>query len=183
MEAYLMKILIIMCIILLIIFLPIPIKITIFYEHNKLKVYIYKKSLNLPFLNNKFNVVEKVKVETEIINHTPRIKKITEKLYENYFKQNPYRGKIKNKLKPSIKVDFNLAFGFEDAAITGMSYGLFSTVPYTLRNLIEKRLKIKRYLVNIEPCFNNPTLKFRIISIFSLNLVQIIYMFIVVIKK
>jgi hypothetical protein len=182
----LMLTVIILCILLLIIFFPIKIKVRIIYENNKLKVYIFNKLINQSSEENKTNETnktEKRKSKIGIKNTFPKGRNLIKNIYYEYFSKAPYKGRIKRLLMPSITIECNVTYGFDDASITGISYGILCTIPGQLRHIIEKRLKLKGYMVNIEPKFNSQLFKFKVLSIFSLNLVQIIYILKVFKKK
>ena len=175
--------LIILFILLLIIFLPIRIKVKVIYENNKLKIYIFNKLINKSSEENETNKTKKRKSKIKTKTTFPKGRDLIEHIYNEYFSKDPYKSKMKRLLMPSIAIKCNVTYGFEDASITGISYGILSTIPEELRHIIEKRLKLKGYVINIEPKFNSQLFKVKILSIFSLNLVQIIYILKVFKKK
>jgi hypothetical protein len=179
----LILLLIIILIFLLIMFLPVRIKIKVIYENNKLNIYIFNKLINQSPEENKRNKPKKRKSKIKIKSYFPEGKDLINNIFHEYFTKNPYRGRLKRLLMPSLSIECNVTFGFEDAAATGISYGILSSIPGQLRNIIERRLNLKGYTFNIEPKFNSELFKFRISSIFSLNLVQIIYILKVFKKK
>lgn len=162
-----MKILIVSLIIFLL-FIPMPLKIYILYKNNKLIIRFYKFPLypskhlkNISTTNAKAKEKSKLTVDLR-------------KVFDKYtIKQIFYRFS-KSKLKPSLKLDFNLDYGFEDAALTGLSYGLLNSFFAPLQNILSSLFKIKKLQLNAIPDFNGSKLNLEIKSIIYINIVQII---------
>lgn len=162
-----MKIFIVSLIIFLL-FIPMPLKIYILYKNNKLIIRFYKfpiypsKDLkNISTSNAKAKEKSKLTVDLR-------------KVFDKYtIKQIFYRFS-KSKLKPSLKLDFNLDYGFEDAALTGLSYGLLNSFFAPLQNILSSLFKIKKLQLNAIPDFNGSKLNLEIKSIIYINIVQII---------
>jgi hypothetical protein len=179
MEDSAMILLIIICIIILLLFLPTIVKVTLIYEDNKLSVYVFNKLLNLSIFNNPPKKEEKTYETKAKPKKGNKNKKFLERLFEECFKKDIFKGRF----RPSIKIDCNIEYGFDDAALTGISYGLIYNFSSVLYNLVSKRLKVRKFKFNVVPHYNNPMLKFRITSIFYLNLAQIIYVLIIIFRK
>ena len=89
--------------------------------------------------------------------------------------------KISNeKHKLSARVDFDLNYGFDDAAATAISYGLLHGAISILYNQFSFLLNIKEYHYNIIPHYNDSMFNFRLNCIISFNLAKIIYMIFVI---
>lgn len=154
--------------IIFLLFIPIPLKIYILYKNNKLIIRFYKFSLYpSKDLKNMPTTVAKVKEKSKL---TVDFKKAFDK---HTIKQIFHRF-CKSKLKPSLKLDFNLDYGFEDAALTGLSYGLLNSFFVPLQNILSSLFKIKKLQLNAMPDFNGSNLNLEIKSIIYINIVQII---------
>lgn len=152
-------------IVIIILFFPLSIRLTVIYKDGKLHVFIFNKQLNLKKKISKHKVNPKTAKNSEfkLINFLPsKIRKI---LY-----------KISNgKHKLSARVSFDLNYGFDDAAVTAISYGLFHGANSILYNQFSFLLNIKEYNYNIIPHYNNSMFNFRLNCIISFNLAKIIY--------
>lgn len=164
-----MKLFIIFLIILLL-FVPIPLKVHVLYKNNKLIIRFYKFTI-YPSKHIKdmsktyFKAKEKNKFTTDF-----------KKIFDKYIIQEIFHRLCKNKLKPRLKLDFNLDYGFEDAALTGLSYGLLNSIFAPLEHIIYLLFKVKKLQLNAMPDFNGNKLNLEIKSIISINIAQIINM-------
>lgn len=154
--------------IIFLLFIPIPLKIYILYKNNKLIIRFYNFSLYpSKDLKNMSLTVAKVKEKSKL---TVDFRKAFDK---HTIKQIFHRF-CKSKLKPSLKLDFNLDYGFEDAALTGLSYGILNSFFAPFKNILSSLFKIKKFQLNAMPDFNGSKLNLEIKSIIYINIVQII---------
>lgn len=159
--------------IILLLLLPIRVKLTLIYENNKVNIYIFSKQIN-----------KKAKVAEEKVN-TYNAKKLNfqlKRFMPKDLNKAIFRLK-KNKIKPRLKMSFVINYGLDDAAITAISYGILHSFSYVFYNLTSIIFKIKKYNFEVNPYFNTSMLNLRITGIISLNLVQIIYMLIIIYSK
>ncbi|WP_418921794.1 DUF2953 domain-containing protein [Clostridium aestuarii] len=77
--------------------------------------------------------------------------------------------------KPLLILNIDLIYGFNDAAITGITYGLLWELNRNLYNFLSIYFKNKKFKVNIKPNFNQSILEAKIKGIIFTNLVKIIY--------
>lgn len=147
--------------------IPLPLALKATYENNKLYIYIYKFKI--------YPSKKTIKSMPE-----PKSKGIFPKLiYINTIK------KIYTKCKTLIynsklKIDLNVLYGSENAAITGIFYGLIhSNISYIYR-LLKSIFNIKYFHCNIVPKFNNSIFKIEFKSIVFINLGKIIYITILI---
>lgn len=164
-----MKLFIIFLIILLL-FVPIPLKIYVLYKNNKLIIRFYKFTLypskHLKDMSKTYSKAkEKNKFTTDF-----------KKIFDRYIIQEIFYRLCKSKLKPRLKLDFNLDYGFEDAALTGLSYGLLNSIFAPLEHILYSLFKVKKLQLNALPDFNGSKLNLEIKSIISINVAQIINM-------
>jgi len=138
--------------ILIIIFIPIPIKLRIQLNKCETYIFLYSKKLNLN-------------------------KKNTNKTNEFLNIKNIYFTLTNNKRKPKIKFNMDLKFGFEDAALTGLTNGLFSAISPLLYQTLLLFFNIPRFQINLNPDFENPTYELNLQCIISINIVKAIYIF------
>ncbi len=163
-------------IIIIILFFPIPIIIKAAINEEGGSLTIYKKTFNLP----------KSKINTTI-------NKIFEKKPPKKTKNKKYKIKVDIfklinsirllKFKPTFKMNLNIQYGFDDAMITGVSYGFFGSILYFLKWIIEIPFNSKKYDFKITPVFNKNILLLFLDCIIWLNIAKIFYMVIIIIKN
>lgn len=162
-----MKLYIIFLVIFLL-FIPMPLKIYICYKNNKLTLRFYKFTLYpSKHLKNISKPYSKVKEKNKFITDF-------KKIFDKYTIEEIFHRLCKSKLKPRLTLDFNLDYGFEDAALTGLSYGLLNSVFAPLQHILYLLFKVKKLQFNALPDFNGSKLNLEIKSIISINLAQII---------
>lgn len=164
------KILIIIMIFTTIFIMPIPIKFYLFYDVNKLTLKIYNKNIKI---NS-----EELKKDSIKLNKVKKKKKI-------------YSADIKtlwcilkkNKLKPSIKLNVNLNYGLDDAAVTAILFGLI----YNFYSLIEwffySILKVKDMNFQLTPNYNKMLFILELNGIIYVSLVKIIFIYVILRKS
>jgi Protein of unknown function (DUF2953). len=145
---------------------PIRLKFTIIFENNKFNLYLFNIKLNKKKKKEK-KVSKKNKPKASFLKDPLKI------LSNLYF----------NKFKPKLSIEASINYGFDDAAITGICYGILHSLSSYIFLLTNCITKIKKYEFNVNPHFNEETFNFRISSIISLNLAKLIYMGILIIKK
>ena len=88
-----------------------------------------------------------------------------------------------NKFKPKIKLNGDINYGIEDAALCALLYGLLCNISSFIYILLKIIFKIKTLDLNINPKFNTFTLSFGITSIFYFNIANIIYILYLIFKS
>lgn len=161
-----MALVFIIAFILLILLVPIPIKFSLTYQQNNLDIYFYFKKLNLKKVKNKKNKNE----------HKKKSKyHISLSLIKNIF------FKLSNiRYKPIVKLDFSLEFGFNDAALTAISYGVFSTFKGFMLETLSLIFNFKKTEFNIIPQFNSKVINLKFNCIILLNLAKVIYILLII---
>lgn len=163
-------IIIILIVFLTIIFIPIPLKLTLKLNKDEASLYFYSKKIKL---KNQSEATKKAKIIKHKVIHRPKFLN-TENLYFT-LKSNNY--------KPTLKILIELEFGFEDAALTGLFYGLSSTIYPFLYQYLKLFFKVPSYVLEPTPNFENICFKLNIESIFSLSIVKAIYIFYILRKN
>ncbi|KEH97101.1 DUF2953 domain-containing protein [Clostridium massiliodielmoense] len=151
----------------LIFLIPLPLILKVTYENNKLYIYIYN-----------FKVYPSKKTIESM--PEPKPKGIFPKLvYINTIKSiyKRFKNKVTN-LK--LNLDINILYGSENAAITGIFYGLIHSIISYGYGLLSSTFKIKHFNCNIVPKFNNSIFKIEFKSIIFINLGKIIYITILI---
>ncbi|AAO36077.1 DUF2953 domain-containing protein [Clostridium tetani] len=167
---YITLILLLSLIILL--FIPIPIKIYIIYNENTLSLK----------LGNKVFSLDRLKFEN--INKTSPIEKISKKENNQKLSFKSVLGYLKiTPSKPKLKISIYLNYGFEDAYITAISYGIFYSIYPFILGLINSCFTIKKERLHIEPHFNKNIFNFEIKSIFFMSIAKIMYIYIYLLIK
>lgn len=176
-----MKLFAILIIIFILLFLPLPIKIDLEYLNKNLIIKLYKYPLfsSKNGVENKYlkRFIKKEKKIKDDINTSKRkyLKKLSyRKLYRNI---------STNKLKPKIKINASLVYGFDDAAFSAILYGLLCNIPNLLYLFLSIVFKVKKLSFDIEPKFNKALLTFGITSIFYFNIANIIYILFLLFKS
>ncbi|MBC8060934.1 MAG: DUF2953 domain-containing protein [Clostridiaceae bacterium] len=161
---------IILIILLTIIFIPIPLKLTLKFNKDEASLYFYSKKIKI---KDESKPTKKGKIIKHKIIFRPKFLN-TENLYFTL---------KANRHKPTLKLLIELEFGFEDAALTGLFYGLSSTIYPFLYQYLKLFFKIPRYTLEPTPNFENNCFKLNIESIFSLSIVKAIYIFYILRKN
>ncbi|WP_051542067.1 DUF2953 domain-containing protein [Clostridium lundense] len=169
---------IILLFLLLISIIPFPIKIYFMYDLDKLVVKILWKTF-------KFNPKDLTKKQRIIIDKGEEFTKKSLKNRKFTFKQLKYMWiNLKNSiLKPSIKINIQLTYGVDDAAVTGILYGLINHLYSYIQYSIYSCFKVKEMNLNLQPEFNKKIIYIEMTSIIYINLVKTIYMFIIMFKS
>jgi len=156
------KVIIVFLLTLAIILFPIPLKITLKYSNKVLEIYIYNK---------------KLKVKTPSKNHLKCKQK------ESFFKTITLSDirlliyKIKNlKFKPKLSLKTKLEYGFDDAALVAILFGLIHSVYSFIYLLLINFIKVSSIDLTVAPHFEENDFNMEILSIISINLAKIIYM-------
>lgn len=169
---YIALILLLSLIILL--FIPIPIKIYIIYDENTLTLK----------LGNKVFSLDKLKFKN--INKDFLIKKINKKESMQKLSFKSILGYFKNaSSKPKLQINVDLNYGFEDAYITAISYGIFYSIYPFILTLINSCFTIKKESFYIKPHFNKNknVFNFKIKGIFFMSIAKIMYIYIYLLIK
>ncbi len=87
------------------------------------------------------------------------------------------------KFKPTLKMDLDLKYGFDDAMVTGISYGAIVSIVYFLKWIIDIPFKSKKYDFQITPVFNKNVMILFLNCIIWLNIAKIFYMVIIIISN
>lgn len=151
----------------LIFLIPLPLTLKVTYENNKLYIYIYK-----------FKVYPSKKTIKSM--PEPKPKGFFPKLV--YIKTTKYiYTKCKRLIYNSkLKIDLNVLYGSENAAITGIFYGLIHSSFSYIYGLLRSIFNIKHFNFNVVPKFNNSIFKIEFKSIIFINLGKIIYITILI---
>lgn len=191
-----MGILLVFLFLLFIILITLPIKLTLHISKN----YFYIKFYNILLFSPEKGVINKLlkklsnknsskdiktpnsqKMNSKSKRHNPFLKKIKEKKLSII---KLYRNLTNNKFKPRLIFISDIDFELEDAAITAISYGIASNLIPLLYCNFSKLFKVKNFALKINPHFTGKNLlNFTITSIISFNIVQIIYILVLIIKS
>lgn len=82
--------------------------------------------------------------------------------------------KIKVFWKPYIKIHIKLLYGFDDAAVTAISYGLIFSILPVLKNITSKFFNVKGFTPDIKLDYKNTIFNLYIKCIIFINIAQII---------
>ena len=166
-----MKVFIIILIILFtLIFIPIPLKLTLKLNKDEASLYLYSKKLKL---KNKSEATKNTKITEHEFLHRPKFLN----------RENLYFTLKSNNHKPTLKILIQLSFGFEDAALTGLFYGICYTIYPLLYQCLKIFFKVPRYILEPTPNFDNICFKLNIESIFYLSIAKTIYIFYILRKN
>lgn len=168
----------ILFILFLIFIIPFPVKIYFMYDMQEFIIKVLWKTY-------KFTPKDITKRQRETIDKSEEnIKKgLNTKRFT--FKQIKYMwlGLKNNPLKPSIKMSIELTYGLDDAALTGIFYGLIHYLYSYIQYYVYSCFKVKEMTLNLHPEFNKKIINTEMNSIIYINLVKIIYMFIIIFKN
>ena len=173
-----MRVLIVIFIIFIVLFFPIPIIIRARINEEGGSLTLYKKTFYFPY--SKIDILTNRIFEKK----PPKKAKTKKKKYKfniDVFKLINSIGTLK--FKPTLKMDLNVQYGFEDAMITGISYGLIGSILYFMKWIIEVPFKSKKYEFKITPVFNKNFILLFFNCIIWLNIAKIFYMIIIIISN
>ena len=155
----------------IIFFIPIPIKIKFIYEDKIAKLFIYKFNVNIKeFLNKKKSPVAVKKTKNKRNIKFQNVKAILKDISSSKF-------------KPRLKLKVKMDYGFSDAAITGLSYGLINIICPIIFELFNSIFKIKNFEYDLNPDFNNAKVKLQANSIIFISLVNVMYMVFIIFRN
>ncbi|OPJ63183.1 DUF2953 domain-containing protein [Clostridium oryzae] len=163
----------VLIVLLAILLFPIRLKFTTVYENRMFRVYFFNKELNA----KKKVMEEKANVRNYNIAH----RKFYKIFKENFSTAIEKLSRNPHKIKAAVK--FELRYGFEDAALTGIAYGLFNGINSFIYVYLRKLFNMKDYKFDIIPDFKNPQFNFRITSIIYFNLVKVIYILVILSRR
>lgn len=146
-------------IILLLIFFPIPIKIIFTY---------FEKTVTLKIFNIKIDILKLIKNK----NINKSSKKFTKK---NINYMNLLSIYTNGKFKPLINIKIFITYGFNDAAYTGIIYGLLNAIFALQYQLISQIFTIKKYDFKLNPNFKKNIFDFNLNCIIFISLANVIY--------
>ena len=145
---------------------PFPIKIKFKLINKKFYLFIYSFRIDISKNIKKYNA------ETIKKKKTFRKTSIIELLHK--FDKNP--------MKPYNYFSINMDYGFEDAAFTGLFYGMiYNTYPWIYK-FLSIFLNVKKYNFSVKPHFNKSFFNLEINSIFLLNIVNVICIIILILS-
>ena len=173
-----MKLCIIFFIIITILFFPIKLKLSVVYTENSLTMYLYKFKM---FDSKNKSEKEKSRAENNYNNRNETTQK-----FKNILNLSSLRSIneffINTKIKPSIKLNFQLGYSIEDAMNCALLQGFLYSISYIPLWILNKYLNVKDYKVNINAKFNDKFINFKSICIIYFNLANIIYILFNVLK-
>ncbi|MBU3186121.1 DUF2953 domain-containing protein [Clostridium estertheticum] len=165
------KFIIVFLFVLTIVLFPIHLKITLKYTNKVLEIYIYKKKLEVNkslYRNSKDQLKAK---PTKIFFKPLNLRDIDLSdinLIIHKFK--------KLKFKPTLTLNTKLEYGFDDAALVAIVFGLIHSTYSLLYLILINFVKIKNIDLKVTPQFKENNLNMEISSIIYINFVKIIYM-------
>lgn len=170
--------LIILLILFLIFIIPFPIKIYFMYNLDELIIKILWKTY-------KFTPKDLTERQRDTVNKAKKNTKKSLNIRKFTFKQIRYMlQNLKNStLKPSINISIELTYGVDDAALTGILYGIIYNIYSYVQYYTYSCFKVKDMKLNLCPEFNKKIIDAKVNSIIYINLVKIIYMFIIIFKS
>lgn len=145
-----------------IILFPIPLKITLKYSNKTLEVFIYNKKLKKKALSK-----SDIKNSSEI-NLSKSIELKDMKQIFNKVK--------KLKLKFALSLNTKLEYGFDDAALVAILFGLIHSAYSLLYSLLINYVEVKKINLKVIPHFEESDFNMETLGIIYMNLVKIIYM-------
>jgi hypothetical protein len=147
---------------------PIPLKITLKYSKKILEIYVYNKKLQRK---------EHKKSKSKSKSKPAKIQKNTS--YKSYTLSDIrliINKIIGFKFKPTLNLTTKLEYGFDDAALVAILYGLIHSTYSFLYLLLLNFVKVKNIDHKVIPHFKEKNLSIEISSIIYTNLAKIIYM-------
>ncbi|MBU3176313.1 DUF2953 domain-containing protein [Clostridium estertheticum] len=170
------KFIIVFLFVLTIILFPIHLKITLKYTNKVLEIYIYKKKLevNKPL---KSNSKDQLKSKPTKIFFKPLNLRDINLSDINLNNISLISHKFKNlKFKPTLILNAKLEYGFDDAALVAIVFGLIHSAYSLLYLILTNFVKVKNIDLKVTPQFKENNLNMEISSIIYINFVKIIYM-------
>jgi hypothetical protein len=145
-----------------IILFPIPLKITLKYSKKTLEVFIYNKKLKRKALS---------KSDIQNLSEINLSKSIELKDMKQIF------NRVKKlKLKFKLSLSTKLEYGFDDAALVAILFGLIHSSYSFLYSLLMNYVEVKKIKLNVIPHFEESDFNLETMGIIYMNLVKIIYM-------
>jgi len=159
------RFIIVLLLTLIILLFPIPIKITLKYSNKVMEIYLYNKKLKLkkPSKINLNNDLESKLKET-----------IFNSLLLSNIKLIIYKIK-KLKFKPIVTLNTKLEYGFDDAAVVAILFGLIHSAYSFLYLLLMNFVKVKKTNFKVIPHFQKNDYNMEISSVIYINLAKTIY--------
>lgn len=169
----------ILIIIAVIMFIPLPFSIRLRYIDEP-EVYIYSFKLNIKHIQKK---IKKRKSKNAKCDKDDEDKDLISKLM--YYKE-MIMDIREIKYKPNLRLRLKSHYGLDDAALTGISYGVISAFLANMYEVLKILFSIKQYDISVEPEYNKLTFDCDLKCIIFISLAKIIYMgifFLKTIKK
>ncbi|MPQ32374.1 DUF2953 domain-containing protein [Clostridium estertheticum] len=170
------KFIIVFLFVLTIVLFPIHLKITLKYTNKVLEIYIYKKKLEVNkslYRNSK----DQLKAKPTKIFFKPLNLRDIDLSDINLSDINLIIHKFKKlKFKPTLTLNTKLEYGFDDAALVAIVFGLIHSTYSLLYLILINFVKIKNIDLKVTPQFKENNLNMEISSIIYINFVKIIYM-------
>ena len=145
-----------------IILLPIPLKTTLKYSNKTLEVFVYNK-----------------KVKTKAISKSDvknfRDINLTKSFELKDMKPIFYRVR-RLRLKFALSLNTKLEYGFDDAALVAILFGLIHSSYSFLYSSLSNFVEVKSISLKVTPHFEESDFKMETLGIIYMNLVKIIYM-------
>jgi len=173
-------------VIILLIFLPLPIKVSLVSYDNRIFLYVFRIKFDIKKKIQKLIIYHKAKIELEQReNLKVKVKvrnKVTDKKQRFRFSLESVKRFIRKlcniSFKPLLRLKINLNYGFNDAALTGISFGLINCISPILYRVTDIFFKVKNYEYNVNPDFNSQNFKYKveIKSIIFISLANVMYM-------
>ncbi|MGL4740683.1 MAG: hypothetical protein ACRC41_07740 [Sarcina sp.] len=179
--------LITLIVIVIILLVKFKIKITAKINNNNIEIYIYKFKI-FPKKNKKFDKKNNIKKSmTTSLNYSrnkQKKKKNLNLLKKFSIKINSFINSLmKNKFKPTLFININGFYSIEDAAINAEAFGLINILLYSLVDFLNLFIKTIPAF-KITPLFENKNnLDTNISCIIKINLAQIIFILMLLIKN
>ena len=152
--------LIVVSILIILFFIPIPIKFSFIYNNKSLNLYIYDRKISLKSIKE-----HATRSINKLNDNNNNIKKLLLTLE-------------KNKFKPILDLSIKINYGFEDASITAISYGLIQMLCSVNYPILINFFNVKAYKFELNPKFNKELLKIQIKSIIWISIAKTIFIFI-----
>ncbi|MBU3198626.1 DUF2953 domain-containing protein [Clostridium estertheticum] len=170
------KFIIVFVFVLTIILFPIHLNITLKYTNKVLEIYIYKRKLkvNKPLKSNSKDQLKSkpIKIFFKPLNlrhiNLSDINLSTINLISHKFKD--------LRFKPTLSLNTKLEYGFDDAALVAIVFGLIHSTYSLLYLILTNFVKVKNIDLKVTPQFKENNLNMEISSIIYINFVKIIYM-------
>ena len=152
-----------------IILFPIPLKITLKYRNKVLEIYIYNKKIKAKSpskdkVNSNIKAMEKGMGKIDFLKSLTfnEIKLIINKI-------------INLKFKPTIFLNTKLEYGFDDAALVAVLYGIIHSAHSFVYLLLQNFVKVKKIDIKVIPHFEEHDINMEISSIIYSSLAKNVY--------